>query len=198
MLKCLVALLIVAGLLAFYKLRIVETIEIFTVEEICSKVTAAVNRSVLLNLNGTNYDDLVTVEKNDAGDITLMAANSLQINRINREISVSAQAMISSACDEGVGVPLGAFSGISVVAGFGPAIDLDILTAESVVCSFFSEFESMGINQTRHAVYIDVESAVGVVIPGNAQTVKVNTEVLVCEAVIVGKIPDVYLNGSLF
>lgn len=196
--KWFVTLAIILGLLAFYKFRVTSTIKTFTVDEINSKVTAAVNRSVLLNLTDANYDDLVTVEKNAAGDITLMAANSLKINRINKEISVSAQAMIAASCDEGVGVPLGAFSGIFIVTGFGPVIDLDILTAESVICSFYSEFDSMGINQTRHAVYIDVQSTVSVVIPGDRQTVKVCTEVLVCEAVIVGKIPEVYLNGSLF
>lgn len=196
--KWLVILLIIVGLALFYRFRIASTIKVYTVDEITSKVTAAVNKSVLLNLNEADYDDLIKVEKNAAGDITLMAADSLKINKINRDIAVSAQALITDSCDKGVGVPLGAFSGISIVAGFGPVIDLDILTAESVVCSFFSEFDSMGINQTRHAVYINVEAEVGVIIPGAAQTVKVDTQVLVCEAVIIGKIPEVYLNGSIF
>ncbi len=189
---------VLIGLIVYYKLRIAVTIQTYAVDEINAKVTAAVNRSVLLNLSDEKYDDLVVVEKNAAGEITMMAANSLLINRINKEIAVSSQALITTACDEGVGVPVGAFSGISLIVGFGPVIDLDILTAESVNCSFYSEFESMGINQTRHAVYIDVESTVNVIIPGDIQTVQVHTPVLICEAVIVGKIPEVYLNGSLF
>lgn len=194
----LVVLLLIAGAAVFYKTRVASTIKTYSVDEIRSKVTSAVNRSVLLNLNDANYDDLITVEKNAAGDITLMAADSLKINSINREIAVSAQALIAASCDEGVAVPLGAFSGISIVAGFGPDITLDILTAENVICTFTSEFESMGINQTRHAVYINVESAVNVVIPSASETVCVTTQVLVCEAVIIGKIPEIYLNGSLF
>jgi len=56
----------------------------------------------------------------------------------------------------------------------------------------------MGINQTRHAVYIRVDSSVNVIIPGKSKTVSVKTDVLICEAVIVGKIPEIYLNGSIF
>lgn len=189
---------IVVACIIYYQTRVVTVVVDFTYAEVESKVTASVNKAVLLNLDTVNYDDLVKVEKNADGDIALMSANSLKINRINREIAVSSQALIENSCDSGVDVPLGALSGIVYFSGFGPKITLDILSAESVVCSFYSEFDSMGINQTRHAVYIRVNSSVKIVMPGKTKNITVKTDVLICEAVIVGKIPEIYLNGSIF
>jgi sporulation protein yunB len=196
--KIFLVIALIAACFAYYKTRIATTIIDYTFAEIESKVTASVNKAVLLNLDAVSYDDLVTVEKNAAGDITLMSADSMKINRINREIAVSAQALITAACDAGVDVPIGALSGIVYVSGLGPTVTMDILSAENVICSFYSEFEGMGINQTRHAVYIRVDSSVNVIIPGKSKTVSVKTDVLICEAVIVGKIPEIYLNGSIF
>lgn len=189
---------IVAACIIYYQTRIVTVVVDYTYADVESKVTAAVNKAVLLNLDTVNYDDLVTVEKNTAGDITLMSADSLKINRISGEVAVSSQALISNSCDKGVEVPLGALSGIVYFSGAGPKVTLDILSAESVVCTFYSEFDGMGINQTRHVVYIRVNSSVKVVMPGRTKTITVKTDILVCEAVIVGKIPEIYLNGSIF
>ena len=172
---------IVAACIIYYQTRIVTVVVDYTYADVESKVTAAVNKAVLLNLDTVNYDDLVTVEKNTAGDITLMSADSLKINRISGEVAVSSQALISNSCDKGVEVPLGALSGIVYFSGAGPKVTLDILSAESVVCTFYS-----------------VNSSVKVVMPGRTKTITVKTDILVCEAVIVGKIPEIYLNGSIF
>ncbi|MBR2333972.1 MAG: sporulation protein YunB [Clostridia bacterium] len=60
-------------------------------------------------------------------------------------------------------------------------------------CDFVSSFVSAGINQTVHRIYIDVYADINVITPIADPTISVKAEVLVCENLIVGKIPDTYL-----
>ncbi|MDE6302860.1 MAG: sporulation protein YunB, partial [Clostridia bacterium] len=61
-------------------------------------------------------------------------------------------------------------------------------------CDFVAYFQSAGINQTSHKIYIDVYADVNIITPIDEPTVQVKAEILVCENVIVGEIPNVYLS----
>ena len=146
----------------------------------------------------TNYEDVVTVTRNESGDIQLLAANSVKINYINRLVAYTAQEKLGEYYEEGLPVPLGTLSGIRVLSGYGREIYLDIVTIGNVTCQFYSEFDEAGINQTRHSVYLNVRAETDIVIPTRTKTVCSETSVLICEAVIVGKVPEFYLHNSIF
>lgn len=159
----------------------------------------AVNTSVYDNLSsGVNYSDIVTVEKNSSGDIVLIEANSVLINNINRKIITKTMQIMSDKIDNGILIPAFSFTGISFITGYGPKVKFKSLSVSKVTSDFRSEFVSSGINQTLHAVYIDVICSVSVVFPFNKSTVEIVTPVLICESVLVGKVPEVYLNGKIF
>lgn len=197
--KTLIAFGIIAAVFAYYKFFISQTVINYALNEINSIVTASVNKSVLESLNdGVKYEELVTVQKDNDGNVALIETNAYKTNYINREIAFNAQKLLASECKKGVYVPIGAFTGVSLVSGFGKNVKLNILDSQSVECHFQSFLETAGINQTRHAIYISVDSTVSVVLPMVVKKVNVKTEVLLCDAVIVGKIPEVYLGKSLF
>ena len=54
----------------------------------------------------------------------------------------------------------------------------------------------MGINQTLHRIFLNIDAQLSVVIPGVDVTVNTETEVLLAESVIVGKVPDTYLQSD--
>ena len=76
--------------------------------------------------------------------------------------------------------------------------ELKILNISNVTCSFSSKFESVGINQTLHIIYSNLKAEVNIEMPLNRKTTTSETSVLISQAVIVGKVPDIYLNGGLF
>ncbi len=159
----------------------------------------AVNTSVYENLSdGVKYSDIVTVEKNASGDIVLIEANSVLINNINRKIVAKTMQIMSDKIDGGILIPAFSFTGISFITGYGPKVNFKSLSVSKVTSEFRSEFVSSGINQTLHAVYIDVTCSVNIIFPFNESTVEVVTPVLVCESVLVGKVPEIYLNGKVF
>lgn len=199
--KLIAVLLVLAALIlsVFLYFRRNVTPVIIEVSEATVKsiTTLAVNDAVYCTLSDAlKYEDLVSVSRNEDGDIVYMQANSLKINAIARDVASLSQKNLDEMGSRAMKVPLGAFSGTAVFAGMGPEIDLKIIPIGSVYCEFSSVFEAVGINQTRHKIYLDVVADVELIIPAASATVSSKTQVLICESVIVGKVPSTFLNLS--
>lgn len=161
--------------------------------------TVAINDAVYYTMSdGVRYEDLVSIERDAAGDITAVSANALKINKIARDAASISQANLKNLSLNGIPVPLGALTGIEALAGFGPRIHIRIIPVSSVTCAFSSEFESVGINQTKHSIYLNVVADISIVMPSRTEKFAVTTDILVCECVLVGEVPDVYLQGDIF
>ena len=160
---------------------------------------SAVNKAVFETLSdGVRYQDLVTVERGADGEIQALTANAPAINRIARQTAQRAQTLLQEKSEAGVDIPLGAFTGISAWAGFGPEIEMHIIPVAAVTCSFSSAFTAAGVNQTRHSVYLQLETEMTVVLPAKRRGFVSRSEVLIAESVLVGDVPDVFLQGELF
>ena len=176
------------------------TIVAFSEAKIKSLTTAAVNSAIFeVMLEPISYSDLVSIEKNADGEITLIAANSMIINKLARDMAQSTETYIEKMGEQDVKIPIGTLSGSPLLAGKGFKVTIRVLPLGSVKCQFVSEFETAGINQTRHEIYLDVVATISIVLPTSQSIVKTNTPVLVSESIIVGKVPDTYLSaGSIF
>lgn len=165
-----------------------------------ARAATAVNEAVFMTLSdgGVRYSDLVHVERGADGDIQVLTCDAVEINRIARETAYQAQALLQEMCDEGIAVPLGAFTGIEAWAGFGPEIHMEIIPVAEVACRFVSGFESAGINQTKHSVYLEVVCEMSVVMPAKTHRFSAISQVLISESILVGEVPNVYLQGDIF
>ncbi len=164
-----------------------------------SITTVAVNDAVYYTLSDqVRYEELVTVSKNEVGDVIAITSNSFQINRIARDTAYMSQENLKKMSEGGIDVPLGAFTGVEAWAGFGPRINLKIIPISNVACQFVSKFEQAGINQTKHSIYLEIVADISIVMPSSTSNFASLTEVLVTESVILGKVPDTYLQTDLF
>ncbi len=164
-----------------------------------ASTTIAVNDAVYYTLSDEmRYEDLVTVNRDNDGNIVSVAANSLKINKIARDTASISQSNLKNLSLNGIPVPLGALTGIEAFAGLGPSIQFRIIPVSSVSCGFSSTFESVGINQTKHSIYLNVIADVSIVMPSRTENFAVATDVLVGESVIIGTVPDTYLQSDIF
>ena len=157
------------------------------------------SRFDLKNSNSTidlEADKAITITTNDEGDVSLITANSILINRLSKELAKIAQSKIENIGQQGVLVPLGTFSGMPILVGRGPNVKIKLLPIGSISCTFESEFTQAGINQTHHRIYVNVESKVTMILPVENRTISNTVQVLICESIIIGKIPSTYLNSS--
>ena len=192
---------VVVGVVVFLYFQRNVTRVLFSISEATMRAstTVAVNDAVYYTLSDElRYDDLVTIERDGAGNIQAVAANALKINKIARDTASISQSNLKNLSLNGIPVPIGALTGIEAFAGLGPKIHFRIIPVSSVSCAFSSTFESVGINHTKHSIYLNVIADISIVMPSKTQNFAVTTQILVGESVIVGAIPDTYLQSDIF
>lgn len=164
-----------------------------------SRTAEAVNEAIFETLaDEVRYDDLVEVVRNSAGDIRALTANAYEINRIARDAAYLSQKKIQQKSEAGVTIPLGALFGIDALVGVGPGVMISMIPVAVVSSRFTADFDSAGINQTRHSIYLEVESDLSVVLPGRTNRFTVTTQVLIAESVLIGDVPETYLYANIF
>lgn len=155
--------------------------------------TTAVSDAIyeVVNKEEISYDDLVKITYDKDDSVASIVANMEKLNHLAREVSTKAQALLDEMSGQSVKVPLGVFTGLEVFAQYGPKINLSLMPIGSVITTFDSVFETAGINQTKHSIYVDVNTVISVVLPTSTKKIAFVTSALVCECVIVGKVPDI-------
>lgn len=163
-----------------------------------AETTKAVNEALNITMaDSVSYEDLVTIEKDSNNDVSLIYANSSKVNALARQMALVSQNKINALESFEVNIPLGTLSGVPLLSGKGPKINITVSPVGTVNCTFTSVFQSAGINQTLHRVYINVESVVDLIIPTAHTEVVTSTPILLCESVIIGKVPQTFLQGGL-
>ncbi len=189
---------ILLGVLLFFQRNVTKILISISEATIRSITTVAVNDAIYYTLNDNlRYEDLIKITYDEGGNVSTITTDSLKINRIARDTAYLSQENLNKMSAEGILVPLGALTGVEALAGFGKKINIKIIPISNVNCSFVSKFVQAGINQTKHSLYLEVVSDISIILPDKTSNLASTTEVLVCESVISGKIPDTYLQGSL-
>lgn len=190
--------LITIGTLIYFQRNVTRVLISISEATIRSITTVAVNDAIYYTLNDAmRYDDLIYIERDSEGNVTSITTDSLKINRIARDTAYLSQENLTKMSAEGIMVPLGALTGIEALAGFGQKINIKIIPISNVECRFVSKFRQAGINQTLHSLYLEIVSDISIILPSKSTNLASTIEVLICESVITGKIPDTYLQASL-
>lgn len=162
-----------------------------------SLATKAINTAVTEVLcEGYTYDDIIDIKFNESGDISFIQARSLIINKLSRDLVSTSQSKLDIIGEQGLGIPYGTLSGIPLLMGKGPELRLKLFPIGAITCSFDSKFTEAGINHTNHKIYANINSTVSVILPVSARHVKSTSQILLCESIIVGKVPEVYLKST--
>ena len=144
--------------------------------------------------DGVPYDELMIVTTDAAGRVRLLQANTAAMNDLSARASAAAQQYFNQADGHAVQVPLGAMLGLTLLAGAGPEIDVQVLPVGSVSSRFDTEFESAGINQTRHRILLTLTAVMRLVIPTGTSTIETSTQVAVAESIIIGEVPESFVD----
>jgi sporulation protein YunB len=164
-----------------------------------SLTSTAVNEAIMETLkDGLDYDDLIAIERDNEGNINAILADAYKINYVtNNTVYLSAKYLDESIA-KGVNVPLGALSGVKALSGFGPQINIKLVPVTNVDCKFVSRFEQGGVNLTKHSIYLEVIADISVIFFDTTTNMSTVNDVLICENIIVGKVPDTFLQiGNL-
>ena len=144
--------------------------------------------------NGTiQYDRMVYFEKDLEGKITALKTNMSEVNRLKTDLLNLINDEILAVDSEHMGIPLGSLILPEVFGGKGPIIPVQILTIRNSEAEFYSEFSQAGINQTLQKLYMQVSVDVSVLVLGQVDDFTISSQVVIAETVIVGQVPDMFL-----
>lgn len=160
----------------------------WTATEIINK---AISEKVVPNVS---YTDLIKPERNVQDEIVFLQINMSKVNRVTSEAILEIQKSLEQLNNEKYKIPLGQVLGLKLLANLGPKFTLTLLPVGTVEATITDDFQEAGINQTRHRIYLTVKSTVRVIIPLINETVSVETKVPLADAIIVGRVPNTYLN----
>ena len=145
--------------------------------------------------NGHIQSDLIVYfEKDLNGRITALKTNISEVNRLKTSILNLINDEILAMDTSHLGVPLGNLFLPEFLSGKGPSIPVEILSIRNSDGSFESHFTEAGINQTRHQLTMEVVVDVSVLVLGETENFAVTSQVVVAETIIVGDVPDTFLN----
>lgn len=139
------------------------------------------------------YDRIVYFEKDLDGRITALKTNMSEVNRLKTDVLNIINDEILALDHSDIGIPLGSLFFPELFSGKGPAIPVHILSIRNSDASFVSSFSQAGINQTLHRLNMEVSIDVAVLVLGETSSFTVSSEVVVAETIIVGQVPNTYL-----
>lgn len=136
---------------------------------------------------------LVNVKVDSRGRVVLIQPNTMEFNKLAAETTIKVQDSLKGISDEKITIPIGQVFGSQLFASVGPKITVTVIPMGTVQVKVVDKFEQAGINQTRHMVYLVATTQIRIVVPLVSKSVMVNTQVPVAEYVVVGEVPNTYV-----
>ena len=153
------------------------------------------NRAVhMVTDDGISYEELVDTQLDFEGRVSMLRANTMRMNALAAQTAMVAEQELNSFENQFVEIPLGTALGVRFLSGFGPRISVQILPVGAVNTAYDTEFETAGINQTRHKIFLTLRATVSLIIPTGSQLVEVDSTMLIAESIIVGDVPQSFVD----
>ena len=138
---------------------------------------------------------LVRLDKDASGAVTAVTTDVAAVNTLASRVLERAEERTEEKTVH-VDIPLGNLLGSALLLGKGPAIPVQVVMLSSSEAGFRSELTTAGINQTRHQILLELGVDVSLLMPWRTVNSRVETEILVSETVIVGAVPESYMNWT--
>ncbi len=196
-----VFLLIFAILLIIFRIKYHDAIMGLAETQIRNSTSDLINDAIdqQIELGNIQYDRMVYFEKDLEGRITALKTNMSEVNRLKTDILDLFNDEILALDTSDLGIPVGSLIFPEIFSGKGIRIPILIHSIRNSDASFTSSFTEAGINQTLHQLTMEVMVDVTVLVLGQTDSFTVTSYVVVAETVIVGQVPNTFLNtgGSL-
>lgn len=157
-----------------------------------SKGNKIINDEVNKVMKDYSYNSLIRIEKDTNGKISFIEADSAQINDIVSKIVSNIQNQFDKIPRINVFINMGSVSGISILKNWDPKFEVELESAGNLNANVKTEFKSVGINQTHHKIFLEIDARVGILTPFDTFGKDIHSDVILTEAIIVGEVPDSY------
>lgn len=189
-------LILIVSLLTGYNLLksmdpIFEGLCLAKAQGIATEITNKKSSEVLLQYD---YNNTVQIIKSEDGKNSILKTDIVILNRIISDIAIEIQKALNEVGKQEIKIPVGALTGNQYFSGFGPNMKVKIIPAGDITTDIKTEFKSAGINQIAYRIYLNIECNISILTSYKTISKKIENQVLLVETVVVGEVPETYLN----
>lgn len=190
-----VALVVAGSIIALLENRLRPVVAEIAAARAQNTMTAVVEHAITAGLAAreVSYADFVTIQRDESGAITALTTDMAKMNLLRSELTAAILEALKGVDVSDVQVPLGSLFDLEPLWAKGPALKAKAMTVGTVRAEFDSQLTSAGVNQTLHRIWLEVDVPMTLLLPGGEVETALHTRLCVAETVIVGKVPDTYL-----
>ena len=137
-----------------------------------------------------NYENLTGISYSDEGVIQAVNTDIVSVNKLKNAVATEIAEVLDNEYEYIVEIPIGSMFDSEFLSGSGVKLAFNNTVTGDVRSDFRSEFDSSGINQTIHKLYIDISGELIVITGGSTEPITYSDSILLGETVIVGTVPN--------
>ncbi len=190
-----VTLLLFFAAILVFRIKYSDMIRELAQTQVINATSDLINDAIDCQIEQGNiqYDRMVYFEKDLNGRITALKTNMSEVNRLKTDILNIINDEILAMDTDTLGIPIGSLLLPELMSGKGFLIPVEIISIRNSDASFSSEFSEAGINQTLQQLNMHVSVDVAILVLGKTDMFTVSSQVVVAETIIVGQVPDTFL-----
>lgn len=188
--------LIIFGIIMYINIKLNPLIKPIALSNARNLATRYINEIILEKMSklDISYDKLIKFDKDNNNRITILRANTVELNELQAKLSLAVIEKIEALENTNIKIPMGNLVNSGLFSNRGPRITIKLLPVGHTQSNIKSKFSAGGINQTKHEIILEVKTIIGAVLPTSTEYVEVVTYVTIAESVIVGEVPQSYTN----
>lgn len=190
-----VAVLLAASIITLLEAKLRPVMMEVAAAQAQNTMTAVIEQTITADLSArqVSYGDLVTIQRDEQGAIIALTTDMAQMNLLRAQLTASILEALTEVDVSTIQVPLGSLFDLEPLWAKGPALKAKSMTVGTVQAEFDSQLTSAGVNQTLHRIWLEVSVPMTLLLPGGEVETALHTRLCVAETVIVGRVPDTYL-----
>ncbi len=183
------------ALIAFIMEQLRPTMTVIATAVVTNTITSSINQAISDCVADENvtYGDIITIEKDADGRIIALTGNMTALNSLQTDIMSRVVKAVDGIDNHEFSVPAGNLTGIAIFSGKGLELPVRVISVTYPSMEFKQVFTDAGINQTLHQVMLELTATAEILIPGRTITREIITQVCIAQTVIVGDVPNTYL-----
>ena len=190
---CFVIFLIISIIFVYFS-RVFPALSVAAESFMNIEINNKINDAALEFLINSSYDSYVDITYTSDNKVSGINAKTKPINEARLYISKAILTLTNSTNIKTISLPIGCLFNSELLYAGGPKIKFRVLSSQGFVSKIESSFIERGINQTLFELFIVFEMNIIISMPLKSIRVPVCARYNLCEAVIVGDVPQAYTN----
>ena len=161
-------------------------------QALATDILADTMRDVLTE-SGIQSEDLVTYYYNPSGEIFAYSIDTVTIEKLAAMANTKMGEYLEEKKEFELGIPLGRITNNPLLAAMGPDIPIQVRVVGNPGVDYARSFESVGINEVNHRIWIEMELLIQVTTPLLTDVLTANMQFTLIDQTLSGKVPNTYL-----